>query len=143
MTKTLWMALVLILTACGEQRPPAPTAAQNDQLDEAEAMLNEEAGTTCHDTVPAWDQADLHLRPVEKISVRSDGQLTWNGQVVPADELVLRLNEARWTNEPSPAVAFERDPALSCNQVERVRSLMKTTTACTHGKCAEVDPPPE
>jgi hypothetical protein len=40
--KKLWFALVLILASCGEQRPPAPTAEQNDQLDEAEAMLNEE-----------------------------------------------------------------------------------------------------
>jgi hypothetical protein len=37
-------ALVLVLAACGDQRPPAPTAEQNAQLNEAEAMLNEEAG---------------------------------------------------------------------------------------------------
>ena len=34
----------LLLAACSEQRPPAPTAEQNDQLNEAEEMLNEEAG---------------------------------------------------------------------------------------------------
>jgi hypothetical protein len=33
----------LLLVAC-DKRPPAPTAEQNDQLNEAEAMLNEEAG---------------------------------------------------------------------------------------------------
>ena len=33
--------IVLLLTACGEDRPPAPTAEENRQLDEAEAMLNE------------------------------------------------------------------------------------------------------
>ncbi len=33
--------LGLLLTACGEDRPPAPTAEENRQLDEAEAMLNE------------------------------------------------------------------------------------------------------
>ena len=33
--------LALLLTACGEDRPPAPTAEENRQLDEAEAMLNE------------------------------------------------------------------------------------------------------
>ena len=37
-------ALALVLAGCGEQRPPAPTAEQNDQLNEAEAMLDEEAG---------------------------------------------------------------------------------------------------
>jgi hypothetical protein len=31
----------LLLTACGDDRPPAPTAEENRQLDEAEAMLNE------------------------------------------------------------------------------------------------------
>jgi hypothetical protein len=35
----------LLLAGCGEQRPPAPTAEQNEQLNEAEAMLNEEAGS--------------------------------------------------------------------------------------------------
>jgi hypothetical protein len=44
MTKTLILAAFLALTACREQRPPAPTAEQNDQLNEAERMLNEEAG---------------------------------------------------------------------------------------------------
>lgn len=38
------IALVLALAGCGEQRPPAPTPEQNDQLNEAEDMLNEEAG---------------------------------------------------------------------------------------------------
>ena len=40
--RTPWIAFALLLAGCGEQRPPAPTAAQNDQLNEAEAMLNEE-----------------------------------------------------------------------------------------------------
>jgi len=39
---TLKVVLIaLLLTACGEDRPPAPTAEENRQLDEAEAMLNE------------------------------------------------------------------------------------------------------
>jgi len=33
----------LLLAGC-DQSPPAPTAEQNAQLNEAEAMLNEEAG---------------------------------------------------------------------------------------------------
>jgi hypothetical protein len=44
MKRRLFLALVLVLAACGEKRPPAPTAEQNDQLNEAENMLNEEAG---------------------------------------------------------------------------------------------------
>ena len=36
--------IALLLSACGEDRPPAPTEAENRQLDEAEAMLNEAAG---------------------------------------------------------------------------------------------------
>lgn len=40
---TLKIVLIaLLLTACGEDRPPAPTAEENRQMDEAEAMLNEE-----------------------------------------------------------------------------------------------------
>ena len=41
--RNVFLILGLFVAAC-EQRPPAPTAAQNDQLNEAEAMLNEEAG---------------------------------------------------------------------------------------------------
>jgi len=36
-------ALALLLAACGDERPPAPTAEQSDQLNEAEAMLDAEA----------------------------------------------------------------------------------------------------
>ena len=36
------IALAFTLAGCGEQRPPAPSAEQNDQLNEAEEMLNEE-----------------------------------------------------------------------------------------------------
>ena len=43
MTKAIWAALAVALAACGEQRPPAPTPEQNEQLNEAEEMLNEEA----------------------------------------------------------------------------------------------------
>ncbi|WP_309603418.1 hypothetical protein [Sphingomonas sp.] len=42
MRKSLFL-IGLLLTACGEQRPLAPTTAENRQLDEAEAMLNAEA----------------------------------------------------------------------------------------------------
>ena len=35
--------MALLLSACGDERPPAPTAEENRQLDEAEAMLNAEA----------------------------------------------------------------------------------------------------
>jgi len=31
---------VLLLAACGKERPPAPTTEENRQLDEAEAMLD-------------------------------------------------------------------------------------------------------
>ena len=44
MTRNLILLLFLAVAACGEQRPPSPTAEQNDQLNEAEEMLNEEAG---------------------------------------------------------------------------------------------------
>ena len=40
MRKTI-VLIALLLTSCGEDRPPAPTAEENRQLDEAEAMLNE------------------------------------------------------------------------------------------------------
>ena len=33
----------LVLTACGQDRPPAPTAEEAEQLNEAEKLLNAEA----------------------------------------------------------------------------------------------------
>jgi hypothetical protein len=36
--------LILLLVACHEERPPAPTAEEDARLNEAEAMLNEAAG---------------------------------------------------------------------------------------------------
>jgi hypothetical protein len=33
---------LLLAPACRDNRPPAPTAEESDQLNEAEAMLNEE-----------------------------------------------------------------------------------------------------
>lgn len=41
MRKRLFL-IALMLTACTEQRPPAPSAEENRQLDEADAMLNAE-----------------------------------------------------------------------------------------------------
>lgn len=44
--KRILALIALLLTACGEARPPAPTEAENRQLDEAEAMLNEVGNKT-------------------------------------------------------------------------------------------------
>ena len=39
MTKSLLIGL-LLLAACHDRRPPAPTAEQSNQLNEADSMLN-------------------------------------------------------------------------------------------------------
>lgn len=41
MTPRLFLAILLLCAACSDRRPPAPTAADNARLDEAEAMLDE------------------------------------------------------------------------------------------------------
>ena len=41
--KAILTALLLLLPACSDQRPPAPTAEQSAQLNEAEELLNEQA----------------------------------------------------------------------------------------------------
>jgi predicted outer membrane protein len=38
------LVAALLLAACGEERPPAPTAEQAAQLNEAEELLDREAG---------------------------------------------------------------------------------------------------
>ena len=41
--RTVILSVFVVLAGCND-RPPAPTAEQNDQLNEAEAMLDEEVG---------------------------------------------------------------------------------------------------
>ena len=45
MTRVLAIALIVLLAGCGEERPPAPTGEESEQLNEVEALLNREAGT--------------------------------------------------------------------------------------------------
>jgi hypothetical protein len=40
MRLTIFAAVFLLLAACKEQSPPAPTTEQSDQLNEAEDLLN-------------------------------------------------------------------------------------------------------
>jgi len=42
MARTL-LATLLLLAACGDGRPPAPTAEESEQLNEVEELLNQEA----------------------------------------------------------------------------------------------------
>ena len=49
------LLLAWLLIAGCDDRPPAPTAEQNEQLDEAEAMLDEEAA---QEKGPAAEAAD-------------------------------------------------------------------------------------
>jgi hypothetical protein len=37
------LSALLLLSACQEQRPPAPTAEEAEQLDAAEAMLDDQS----------------------------------------------------------------------------------------------------
>ena len=43
MTKHMLLLMALLVCACREQRPPAPTEEQSAQLNEAESMLNDMA----------------------------------------------------------------------------------------------------
>jgi len=38
--RSIAVSVVLLLCSCGERHPPAPSAQQNAQLNEAETMLN-------------------------------------------------------------------------------------------------------
>jgi hypothetical protein len=38
--RSLLVSVLLLLPACHDRRPPAPTAQQSDQLNDAENMLN-------------------------------------------------------------------------------------------------------
>ena len=39
--RALLLCLLALVAACREQRPPAPTSEESNQLNEAEAMLND------------------------------------------------------------------------------------------------------
>ena len=41
--RTATFGVLLFLAACGDDRPPAPTAVEAEQLDEVEDLLNQEA----------------------------------------------------------------------------------------------------
>ncbi len=45
MQRTILSAGLLLLAACGDDRPPAPTAEQSDQLNQAEELLNQQAAS--------------------------------------------------------------------------------------------------
>ena len=45
MTRLPALIFALLLAACGDDRPPAPTAEEAERLDEAEALLNNVAET--------------------------------------------------------------------------------------------------
>jgi hypothetical protein len=50
------IACLLLLSACHDKRPPSPTTEQNQQLNEAEDMLNamgNEEGPADHSTGPS------------------------------------------------------------------------------------------
>jgi hypothetical protein len=55
--KKMALSLALCLAACERDRPPAPTAEQSGQLDDAEAMLNDlaqnEEGAAPADATPS------------------------------------------------------------------------------------------
>lgn len=61
MTRPYWLLFLLLASACDRDRPPEPTADQQDQLNEAEAMLNDmganEEGAAPEDTAPPSNQA--------------------------------------------------------------------------------------
>ena len=56
MTRLALALLPIALAGCERDRPPAPTAEQSSQLDEAEAMLNDmaanEEGAASEDAAP-------------------------------------------------------------------------------------------
>ena len=43
MKRAFALLMPLLLAACNDERPPAPTAEESARLDEADAMLNEAA----------------------------------------------------------------------------------------------------
>jgi len=42
--RTMFLVAAILLAGCRDERPPAPSTAQNEQLNEAEDMLNGMAG---------------------------------------------------------------------------------------------------
>jgi hypothetical protein len=95
----------------------------------------------CHFARPDWAVADTEARPVHRVALASGGQLTFDGVPSTHTDISARLNDPSWSKRLAPAVAFERDPTLDCQQVEAVRKLMATTRACREKHCTEVEPP--
>ncbi|MDF2383158.1 hypothetical protein JMG10_16865 [Nostoc ellipsosporum NOK] len=76
------------------------------------------------------------LMPIERVRVRGDGVVAWNGEPVSVAALADFLHRSASAN-PRPMILFSFDSGTACPAVRDARRVLRASPSCRAGLCGE------